>query len=170
MADCVFTLLLWYITIYVAVLLKLAPLTFAQNMRRFQIVWACQGLDCAKLLWELLKNISAKFWVHARKPTLGLNDPPELDGKGDAVEEGGGEADDDGGGEERAAAAGVQEGHRQGVVFKTSPESSILGFIHKSLVKIVSITVSQFRVLPTLHHESCHQWKSHSNLLESRFC
>ena len=38
--------------------------------------------------------------VHVRKPTLGLNDPPELDGKGDAVEEGGGEADDDGSGEE----------------------------------------------------------------------
>ena len=71
--------------------------------------------------------------------------------------DGGEEADDDGGGEKRAAAAGVQEGHRQGVVFKTSPKSSILGFIHKSLVKIVSITVSQFWVLLTLHHESCHQ-------------
>ena len=46
-------------------------------------------------------------------PTLCLDDPPELDGKGDAVEEGGGEADDDGGGEEGAAAAGVQESHRQ---------------------------------------------------------
>ena len=44
-------------------------------------------------------------------PTLCLDDPPELDGEGDAVEEGGGEADDDGRGEEGAAAAGVQEGH-----------------------------------------------------------
>ena len=46
-------------------------------------------------------------------PTLCLDDPPELDGKGNAVEEGGGEADDDGRGEQGAAAAGVQEGHRQ---------------------------------------------------------
>ena len=50
-------------------------------------------------------------------PTLSLNDPPKLDGKCDAVEEGGGEADDDGRGEEGAAAAGVQEGHRQNCPF-----------------------------------------------------
>ena len=52
-----------------------------------------------------------------RTPTLGLNDPPELDSKGDAVEEGGGEADDDGRGEQGAAAAGVQERHRQNCPF-----------------------------------------------------
>ena len=57
-------------------------------------------------------------------PTLGLDDPPELDGEGDAVEEGGGEADDDGRGEEGAAAAGVQEGHHQ----TKSPKLSLKKF------------------------------------------
>ena len=58
------------------------------------------------------------------RPTLSLNDPPELDGKCDAVEEGGGEADDDGRGEERAAAAGVQEGHPQ-ICFFTNPQTFV---------------------------------------------
>ena len=44
--------------------------------------------------------------------TFGLNDPPELDGEGDPVEEGRGEAEGDGGGEEGAAAP-LQHRHRR---------------------------------------------------------
>jgi len=47
-----------------------------------------------------------------REGDFGLNDPPELDGEGDPVEEGRGEAEGDGGGEEGAAAP-LQHRHRR---------------------------------------------------------
>ena len=71
------------------------------------------------------------------RPTLSLNDPPELDGKGDAVEEGGGEADDDGCGEQGAAAAGVQESHPQNCLlpkFTKSFSKLLLSLDPQSLV------------------------------------
>ena len=44
-------------------------------------------------------------------PTFGLQDPPQLQGKGHPVEERRGEPQQDGGGEEGTAAAGVQQNH-----------------------------------------------------------
>ena len=86
-------------------------------------------------------------------PTLGLDDPPELDGEGDAVEEGGGEADDDGRGEEGAAAAGVQEGHHQ-----TTPQNCPL----KSSEAPKFWVHSQFRIaiiINSFHHSQfLHCW------------
>ena len=54
-----------------------------------------------------------------REAHVSLDDHPELDGEGDAVEESRGDADDDGAGEERAAEARVQEGHDQMMITLT---------------------------------------------------
>ena len=77
-------------------------------------------------------------------PTLCLDDPPELDGKGDAVEEGGGEADDDGGGEKGAAAAGVQEGHPQRTPQRT-PQGTPQNFQNFPNPQSLSLTVQEIQ-------------------------
>ena len=74
------------------------------------------------LVWLLL-FLTLIVWVLAiavtSRVTGYVRDHPELDGEGDAVEEGRGDADDDGAGEERAAEARVQEGHDQMMITLT---------------------------------------------------